>query len=307
MSKKDCEIIEDLLLSYSDDVLNEETKKMVESHLKDCRECRKRLADIKKEDNVKEKIEVNYLKKLRRKTIMRSIIIAILIVFIMFMINYLYKFNIVSNMAKVAKEYEESDYYIEKISGHENKGKDEVQYEKEWKKGNKVKKESGNVLEDGTYETEVIEIKTVGERKTIYVDVKNKTASIYNDYFEKKANIPFGTKYDSNQNLIFRLGDPFYLKVSKDTREIGKWYYILDYGNDNKLWIDKETYEPIRQEGFSSLIEYYNNTKLFKKENKEVSQIIKLEKNNVNDEDMEIDLSSYKVIEEKDRNIEDLL
>ena len=39
MNKKtECEIVQDLLLGYVDDVLNTESKKLVEKHLLECKE-----------------------------------------------------------------------------------------------------------------------------------------------------------------------------------------------------------------------------------------------------------------------------
>lgn len=310
MSKNDCEVIEDLLLSYSDDVLNEKTKNIVEEHLKECSKCRNKIDNIQKEsmkECKKQEIEINYLKKLRRKTIIKSILIAIFILFIIFGSHYLYKLNTINNMVKVYKEYQNSDYYIESISGQENKGEDYVRYSKEWKKGNKRKKEIGIVKEDGTYETDSITYSTIGARKKIRVDLKENVAYVYNDYFEESNSVPFGNKYENNVNLLARFGDPLYFKISKDTREIGRWYYILEYGENSKLWIDKDTFEPIREEGFAYSVEFYNNTKLIKRRNIPASQVIKLEKNNVKNEDVDIDLSKYKVVQEEDRNIEDLL
>lgn len=304
MNKKDCELIEDLLLSYSDDVLNEKTKKMVEEHLLECDECKKKLENIKIEDikeNKNQRIEINYFKKLRRKMIFRSIIIAICIIGIMFGSYYLYELSIINNMVNVYNDYQNSDYYIEAVSGSEVDGKDEVFYSKKWKKGNKIKTETGIVMEDGTYQIKDIIYSTIGEKQKIRVDVKENIAYIYNDYFEQTNNVPFGNKYSDNAgHLLARLGDPFYFKVSKDTRHIGRWYYVLDYGENNILWIDKETFEPIRTEGFVYNVEYYNNTNLIKKAAASVSQIIKLEKDNVKDEEVNVDLNKYNVIYEKD-------
>ena len=44
--KTECMIVQDLLLGYVDDVLNEESKKVVEKHLAECDVCQKRLKDI---------------------------------------------------------------------------------------------------------------------------------------------------------------------------------------------------------------------------------------------------------------------
>ena len=60
MDKKICAVVQDLLVLYEDDVLKEESKKMVEEHIRTCEECRriyehaKELPDI---EDIKEKSE----------------------------------------------------------------------------------------------------------------------------------------------------------------------------------------------------------------------------------------------------------
>ncbi len=39
--KKECAIVQDLLVLYEDDCLQEESRKMVETHIATCQECRK--------------------------------------------------------------------------------------------------------------------------------------------------------------------------------------------------------------------------------------------------------------------------
>ena len=38
--KNECEIVQDLLLGYVDETLNNETKKFVEMHLNECKKCK---------------------------------------------------------------------------------------------------------------------------------------------------------------------------------------------------------------------------------------------------------------------------
>ena len=64
-NKKECEIVQDLLMNYADGVLNPESKKLVENHLKECEECQlelKHIQDDMKEKENREQIELNYLK-----------------------------------------------------------------------------------------------------------------------------------------------------------------------------------------------------------------------------------------------------
>ena len=52
--KTECEIVQDLLIGYVDRVLNKESKKLVESHLLDCKKCQERVAEIKAETEKEE-------------------------------------------------------------------------------------------------------------------------------------------------------------------------------------------------------------------------------------------------------------
>lgn len=50
MDKK-CEIVRDLLFGYKDNTLHNESKKLVEEHLKTCENCNKIFQDLKEEEN----------------------------------------------------------------------------------------------------------------------------------------------------------------------------------------------------------------------------------------------------------------
>lgn len=71
MEKKiECEIVQDLLLGYVDDTINNESKKLVEKHLLECEECQKRLEMIKndiEDSNEMQNKEIDYLKNIRKK------------------------------------------------------------------------------------------------------------------------------------------------------------------------------------------------------------------------------------------------
>lgn len=94
----ECNIVQDLLLSYSDGVLNDDSKKFVENHLKNCKKCAQTLNEINKEnDNYDNQIEkIDYLKKVRKKIDNKNkIIISICIILftiilanIIFLIRY---------------------------------------------------------------------------------------------------------------------------------------------------------------------------------------------------------------------------
>ena len=84
-----CNIIEDLLPLYIDDMVSEDSRQLVEEHLKECAACRKMLDEMKKENqlrtvsgNAKRKsdrcTEIAPLKKIRRR-IRRKRIISIIL------------------------------------------------------------------------------------------------------------------------------------------------------------------------------------------------------------------------------------
>ena len=86
-----CNIIEDLLPLYVDDMVSEDSRKLVEEHLKGCPDCRKmqeemmrenRLTAVRKDDNSVQinKTEAEPLKKIRRRIRKKRILSVILAV-----------------------------------------------------------------------------------------------------------------------------------------------------------------------------------------------------------------------------------
>ena len=43
MSKISCNVIQDIMPLYVDEIVSEDTKKLVEEHLKECEDCRKEM------------------------------------------------------------------------------------------------------------------------------------------------------------------------------------------------------------------------------------------------------------------------
>ena len=90
----ECKVVEDLLFGYVDKTLNNESKKIVENHLKDCKECKEKLNEILEENKQNEKIqqrEIDYLKKIKTKSRIKSILIAIGIIILILLLLYLIK------------------------------------------------------------------------------------------------------------------------------------------------------------------------------------------------------------------------
>ena len=161
MEKKiECKIVQDLLLGYVDNVLNEESKKVVEKHLSECDMCQKRLKDIKKdiEDNeITQEKQIDYLKKIRIKNRIKSIVTAIGILFLIGFIIFLRNFIIVSVLANKAEKSLTSDnFYKESI---QRMSSDKTLVLKEYyKDGNykiirEIYTDEGIIVEKETYAT----------------------------------------------------------------------------------------------------------------------------------------------------------
>ena len=92
--KMSCNIIEDLLPLYVDDMVSEDSRKLVEEHLKECPSCRKMQEEMIKENRLSavgnrsnsaktSKTEAEALKKIRRrirKKRIASVVLAVVLV-----------------------------------------------------------------------------------------------------------------------------------------------------------------------------------------------------------------------------------
>lgn len=165
--KTECEITQDLLLGYVDDVLNIESKKIVEKHLMECKECQAKLGEIKndieKNDNNQNK-QIDYLKKIRRKNNIKAILVAIGIILFIFLIIYLRKFIIVNGyMNKAEKSLASENFYIETTQVVSS---DTVVLTKEWYKDGKYKRKTEFYSDEGV-EKRPIEYATINTNKFI--------------------------------------------------------------------------------------------------------------------------------------------
>ena len=82
MSKIPCEMIQDLLPSYIDELTSEVTNREVESHVSECEQCKKVLDKMRASDlepTEKEVKEIDFLKKTKRKHRKNIIICAVVV------------------------------------------------------------------------------------------------------------------------------------------------------------------------------------------------------------------------------------
>lgn len=307
--KSECEIVEDLLLSYVDDVLNPESKKLVDKHLIECKKCQEKLREIKldgEEDQEKQKDQIDYLKKVRRRNTIKSFFLSILMVGLILggvLIGiYCYKFSVLSGVAnKIEKQFEGENFYIESIGTLGTEG--EIGISKVWYREGKYKCVSyvekdeeviqtfetryGNLKENAKEEYFVnSEEKKIRKEKLLYAKDKYDFIAIKNPIFLSNL-----LHYQT-----FRLGAPFYAKISTDHEVIGRKYYIFELEH-GKQWVNMETGLPIMTFGYVSNTDYYKDTKIPLRQAEEISEY-HYEFGKVTEEDVEMpNFDEYELVE----------
>jgi len=76
-----CDVVQDLMPLYYDDVASEGSRAMVDEHIKDCAACREILVKMKDNSNTTiiavDNIEINALRKMKRKITKKTAVITI--------------------------------------------------------------------------------------------------------------------------------------------------------------------------------------------------------------------------------------
>lgn len=300
----ECKVVEDLLFGYVDKTLNNESKKLVENHLKDCKDCKEKLNEILEENKQNEKIqqrEIDYLKKIKTKSRIKSILIAIGIIILILILLYLIKFIRISNiMKKAEKSLKSQNYYCEK---QENSVENSVSVSKTYYKDGKYKitneiySDNGKELISTEYgEVESDERKIVNEREKIVTVYKGDILETFN----KEENVKFDRFPLEERKMVYaNLGKAFLMSIESDSYDSNKEYYILRYKFDKRntweVWLDKETGLVIREINRGGSVVYIPGTEIVKKES-DIIEKYKYDFGIVNDEDVSVpDFSGYKV------------
>lgn len=302
--KTECEIVQDLLLGYVDGVLNLESKKLVEKHLLECNNCQKKLEEIKldiKENNNNQKKEIDYLKKIRRKSKIKSIIMSIGFIFIICLIIYLNKFIKVNNfMNKAEKSLKSNNFYKETTQILYN---NQVSVRKVYFKDGKYK-EVDEIYSDNGVEVNTTKYATVDTDEIIVIDESQKKATIEKSevlkMFNKEGNLKHVPFVISRNGLFERLGTAFIMSIATDTYDIGKEYYVLrnqfEQNQNWEIWIDKETGLPLKEINRDGEKIFFPDTNVVK-EIRDMTQEYKYEFDVVTDDDVKVpDLTNYEVV-----------
>lgn len=96
MSKKECDIIKDLLPSYEDGICSEASKEWIEEHLKECEECRA-TAELMKNTEISakrlEQVQLEAGRKIVRQNLRRSVLNLGLCIFTAFLMIFVFELS----------------------------------------------------------------------------------------------------------------------------------------------------------------------------------------------------------------------
>lgn len=308
---KECDIVQDLLIGYNDGTLKEESKKMVDKHLKSCEVCQTILEEIQNDTTkINEKEKIDYLKKIRIKSRVKSIFISIGIIVAIVLIVFLNKFFKINSLCnKAEKSLSSNNIYIESIQMLGNYG---TFVTKSYFKDGKYKAINEKYTDDGV-EIESVRYTSLDSNEKITIYEKEKKATIEKGEAIKIFNSEDflkGTPYLPN-NILLKLGATIYNSINIDTYEIGREYYVLrnQFENNHRweTWIDKDTgliLKTINREGYKT---YFPETEIVKEIYDDIQEY-KYEFDVVKDEDVEVpDLSGYEIEYIDTGSIEDLI
>lgn len=302
--KTECEIVEDLLIGYVDNTLNSESKKLVENHLSECSNCKEMLKEILeglKQDEDSQQKEIDYLKKVRIKSKIKSIVMALGIILIIVFGLYLNKFiKINSIMTRGAKTLETQNYYSE---SQEILGNEEVMVNRTYYKDGKYKRTTELYSKEGIqkYATRYGE---VGADEIIEIDEANKKINIRKGDIAKIYNKEDTAKWDRFQSeerksIYLNLGKTFLMDIKLEHYGSNKEYYVLkNQFKDTDKWevhLDKETGLVIKELSREAEKRFFPGTDVVSQINDRTTTY-KYEFDIVKDEDVEVpNLDGYTV------------
>lgn len=301
--KTECEIVQDLLIGYVDDVLKEESKKLVEKHLLECDLCQKKLKELKAdltENEENQKKEIDYLKKIRRKSRVKAILMAIGILVVIFAIWYLRQFIIVQRIASNAKKSLQSNNFYKET--RQILSDDKVSVEKTYYKDGKCKT-VWEIYSDEEKEINYIKYSSKDAEENITILPNENKVNIETGEFVKIMNQEWNLKNASYlynggiTGVIAKLGTAFRMSIHTDTRQIGREYYVVTnrFENDKmwETWIDKETGLTLKTINRNSVRNFIAGTDIVKEE-RDLVQEYQYKFDVVTDKDVEVpDLSNY--------------
>ena len=238
-TSKDCNIIQDLLPNYIENLTREETNTFICEHLKECSECKKILDDmqdnLKSDDEKRVKREVKYFKKYNKKLkIFKIILLIISIIIIAFLGLTFRKMIIIKDLNEKASKYVDMNNYYIKITNDSGAASTITEY---------YSKEDNAILLLNTT------IKSTGESRKLINYYKGEKVNTYIESEEDKIALLDSNGLPNKINIItLDYGDKtwnlFQQAVAtsiKNGEYNGKECYVLSLGKNSEVYVEKDT------------------------------------------------------------------
>lgn len=293
---KECNIVQDLFLSYLDDVLSVDSKELVERHLKECDKCKEILEQMQKDiatEKKEQEREIDYLKRIKRKARIKAIIIAFVIIIVIAVGIYLSKVSVFQKMENKYDEYIKSEnFYVEK---REPSFDNEVSIVKIWYREGSYKRVWGVYSENGFEEIEQ-EYGKINSDQTIKIDERDKRIVSSTTLFDiQKENLLLGFEtvvQPLKMKSFMKFANPFWFQIRTETFGSNRPYYVLETEGWEK-WFDKETLLPIKEINKEGQKRFFTGTDIVKGIMDNTSEY-QYEFDNVSIEDVKLpDLNNY--------------
>lgn len=262
--ENECSIVEDLLYSYNEKLLNQKSKEFVDEHLRNCNNCSKKLEKlrekicIEKEKEKQEDItELTHLLKINK--VMRILKVGLIIsitIILLFLGSICIKSNrseyVVNNAYNKLEELKEIDNFkitktIKYIS-HGDALTEDVTTEIYYKDGKYKKIMPGSIF---FYEDESNQITYVFENLKS-IEKNNKTIITHKgDYFNEEMGIRsiYNNEKNPFQKAMYEIRNDIYNGIN---------CYVVRKEKNNEyseLWINKENFITVRS--VENYTEYY--------------------------------------------------
>lgn len=273
-NKTECEIVKDLAIPFSENLINEGSKKFVEEHLKKCNNCKTYYENFKAKifqkqitENNKGKLLFNNFKKINRHINILKILLIIILIIITFSfslcaIRYNKNTNIINksfNKMQSLKELNNYKLTVKVIYKNFNTNKEQEYEDYYFYKDGKYKEENMNGIsfyDDNSYDSIYVDSylkKIYYSKKDFLVTHKGEIINSFADRINRKHELMSTNKLISK---IYIMGDSI-----REERFNGIDCYVIRYGNCDEnhytdIWIDKEQLIVIRE--VNDYPDYYN-------------------------------------------------
>ena len=237
MKEKECKLVQDLLPNYIEKLTSKESNKIIETHLKECPECKRILEDMQYDIGLKSKEqcqkETKYMKKYRNKLkILKFLGLILLIIVLAFVVNTIRKYIILNDLynksqtinietkdnyhAILTASRQNSVYYIEQY----RKGNKAIQYENSYiKDGNKIKISNKTHYNSNTENFSLISDGINKEKVKGSEDIQNLE---WQDLSELKINSLYSAIYSKVKKINYEKEQESSIEKRNDERKMEK-------------------------------------------------------------------------------------